>query len=388
MSIDLSERQCQLRDRAQEFSEEYIRPNAMEYQDPESWPWDLLERAADRDLVGAWIDEDYGGRGEGLVEQCLIDEAFSRGDSNIGLALHSAIVGCHFVSEYGTAEQKERWLPPATSGEITTSIGMTEPESGSSLRDISTTAKRDGDEYVINGQKRWVGNGSTKGWIATLCRTDDRSMRDSLSIIVVPSDTEGFDGEPIDKMGLEGNDHAKLTYEGARVPVENRLGEEGSGFDQVMGWLNEGHGRIAVAAVAVGQAQGALDRAIQYTREREQGGRPVSEYQGMRWKLADMKTKVEVARSQVYRAARVAAAHARGEDVEENPIEMASVAKLYASEAAIEVANEAVQAFGGNGFATEYEIEHVYRDVKAGTLYEGTSEILRDTIGKVLFDEL
>lgn len=388
MSVDLSEAQRQLRDRTRQFAEEHIRPNAMEYQEPDSWPWELFELAAEEDLIGAWIHEEYGGRGEGLVEQCLVDEAFARGDSNIGLALHSSIVGCHFVSEFGTDEQKERWLPPVTRGEITTSIGMTEPESGSSLHGISTTAKRDGDEYVINGKKRWVGNGSTDGWIATLCRTGSGSLEDSLSVIVVPSSTEGFHGEPIDKLGLEGNDHAELTYDNARVPVEYRLGEEGAGFSQVMGWLNEGHGRIAVAAVAVGQAQGALNRAVEYTSQRDQGGQPVSEYQGMRWKLADMKTKIEVARSQVYRAARVAEAHAAGGDVDENPIEMASIAKLYASEVAIEVANEAVQAFGGNGFGTEYEIEHVYRDVKAGTLYEGTSEVLRDTIGKTLFDEL
>ncbi|MFB6221064.1 MAG: acyl-CoA dehydrogenase family protein [Halolamina sp.] len=393
MSVDLSSEQRELRERAREFSKEHIRPASAEYVDSGEWPWDLFEAAADAGLIGLWIDERYGGQGKSLVEQCLVDEEFARGDSNIGLALHSSVIGCHVVSKFGTHQQKERWIPPVTRGDVTTSLGLTEPETGSALQEVSTTAERDGDEYVINGAKRWVGNGSRSDWVATLCRTDTdvESGKEGLSIVVVPTDTEGFTGTPIEKMGLMGNDHAELTYDDVRVPAENLLGEEeGQGFYQVLDWLNEGHGRIAVAAVSVGQALGALDRAREYAEQREQGGQPISDYQGMRWKFADMKTQVEVARSQLYRAARVATAHADGdaESVDENLIEQASIAKLYASEMADDVAREAVQVFGGNGYAKEYGVEHIYRDAKAGTLYEGTSEVLRNTIGKTVFGEL
>lgn len=393
MSVDLTSEQQELRDRARAFSEEHIRPASAEYVDSGAWPWDVFEEAADAGLIGLWIDEAYGGQGKTLVEQCLVDEAFAWGDSNIGLALHSSVIGCHVVSKFGTHEQKARWITPATRGDVTTSLGLTEPETGSALREISTTARREGDEYVIDGEKRWVGNGSRSDWVATLCRTDPdvEDGKEGLSIIVVPTDAEGFTGTPIEKMGLMGNDHAELTYDGVRVSVDNLLGErKGQGFYQVLDWLNEGHGRIAVAAVSVGQALGALDRAKEYAEQRTQGGQPIKDYQGMRWKFADMKTKVEVARSQLYRAARVASAHAAGEagaDAE-NLIEQASIAKLYASEMADEVAREAVQVFGGNGYAKEYGVEHIYRDAKAGTLYEGTSEVLRNTIGKTVFDEL
>jgi len=391
MSVDFTPSQEDLGKRAGSFASERIRPAAAEYNDAYEYPWNLYEEAAEKGFVGIWFDESYGGQGKGLVEQCIVDEQFARGDSNVGLALHSSIVGCYVVSEFGSHEQKSQWMEPATRGEFTTSIGMTEPETGSSLKGISTTAKRDGDEYVINGRKKWIGNGSKSAWVATLCRTDANTegTHDGLSLIVVSSDTPGFSAEPLDKLGLGANDHALIEYDNVRVPAKNLLGEEeGHGFHQVLEWLNQGHGRIAVAAIAVGQAQCALDRAKEYALEREQGGTPINEFQGLRWKFADMKKKIEVARSQVYRAARVVDAIDRGKDMAENPIEHASIAKLYATEMAEEVARDAVQVFGGNGFEKRQGIEHVYRDVKAGTLYEGTSEILRDTIGKTVFDEL
>jgi alkylation response protein AidB-like acyl-CoA dehydrogenase len=363
----------------------------MKYVDSDEWPWDIFEKAADEGLIGLWIDETYGGAGKSLVEQCIVDEAFARGNSDVGLALHSSVVGCHVVSRFGSHEQKRRWIEPAVQGEGTTSLGMTEPGTGSSLKQISTSAERDGNEYVINGEKRWIGNGSRSDWVATLCRTSPEADvgNQGLSLIVVPTDADGFTAEPIDKMGLRGNDHAEIRYDDVRVPTENLLGdEEGQGFYQVLDWLNEGHGRIAVSAVVLAQAQGAFDRAKEYASSREQGGQPIQEYQGMRWKFADMKMKLEVARSQIYRAARVASLDSDSKEDIENPIEQASIAKLYSSRIADEVAREAVQVFGGNGYATEYEVEHIYRDVKAGTLYEGTSEILRNTIGKTIFGKL
>lgn len=302
MSVDLTSEQIALRERAREFSQEYIEPAGEEFVDSGKYPWEIFERAAMEGLIGMWIDETYGGPGKSLVEQCLVDEAFARGDSNIGLALHSSVVGCHVVSKFGTDDQKRRWITPAVQGEGTTSIGMTEPETGSALTEISTRAETDGDEYVINGEKRWIGNGSKSDWVATLCRTDPDVADDheGLSLIVVPTDTEGFEAESIDKMGLMGNDHAHITYDDVRVPTDNLLGEEeGQGFDQVLDWLNEGHGRIAVSATILGQVQGALDRAKEYATKREQGGQPIKDYQGMQWKFAEMKTQTEVARAVV-----------------------------------------------------------------------------------------
>lgn len=391
MQVTLTEEECALQQQARSFAREHIKPNAMEYVQSGDYPWPILERAAEDGLIGLWFDEAYGGASSSLTDQCIVDEEFCRGNSSVGLALHSAVVGCYPVQVFGTDEQKERLLPPIARGEATTSFGITEPKTGSSLSEVSTTAERDGDEYVINGEKRWVGNGTKSDWVATLVRTDPNpdAGHKGLSIIVVPTDSDGYKAEPLNKCGLNAMDHGQMVYDDVRVPVDNLVGQkEGQGFYQVLDWLNQGHGRITVAAAQVGMAQGALDRAREYAENREQGGQPVSEYQGMRWKFADMKTKVELARAQTYRAAKLVDAIEDGEEVDESIIEQASIAKLFASEMSCDIAEEAVQVHGGNGFAVEYEVEHIYRDVKAGTLYEGTSEVLRNTIGKTVFGEL
>ena len=385
--LDQAERE--LRDSARAFATDHIEPVAMEYVESGAWPWEVYEAAATADLVGLPFEEEYGGREASLVDQCLVAQEFCRADSSVGIALNGATIGCTPVSSFGTPEQKERWLTPVTQGEITTAIALTEPDTGSALSEITTTAEPDGDEYVINGEKDWIANGASGEWVATLCRTDpspDEPHR-GLSLVVVPTDAPGYDARPRDRLGLDAAEHARVTYDDVRVPRENLLGEEeGNGFYQTLEWLE--HGRVEIAAAHLGMAEGAFDRALAYAREREQGGQPIGDYQGIRWKLADMRKQIEVANAQVYRTARLIDAAEAGEDVEERPIEQASIAKLYATEIACDVAEEAVQIFGGNGFARENEVEHFYRDVKAGTIYEGTSEVQRNTIGKVLFDEL
>ena len=386
---DLTDAERDRRDRATAFGEEHIEPVAMEYVEAGEWPWDIYERAADEGLIGLPFEEAYGGQEASLVEQCLVAQAFCRADSSVGIALHGSMTGCYVLSSFGTPEQKERWLEPVTRGQITTGIGLTEPDSGSALAETTTTAERDGDEYVINGQKDWIANGVSGDWVATLCRTDPDPEKPhrGLSLIVIPTDADGYEATARDRLGLDAAEHARITYDDARVPVENLLGdEEGQGFYQALEWLE--HGRVDIAAAHLGMAEGAFERALAYAHEREQGGQRIGDYQGLRWKLADMRTKIEVARSQVYRAARAIDAADAGEDVEENLIEQSSIAKLYATEAACDVTGEAVQVFGGAGYARENEVEHFYRDAKVGTIYEGTSEIQRNTIGKVLFDEL
>jgi alkylation response protein AidB-like acyl-CoA dehydrogenase len=386
--VNLTQEERDLRDAAREFGTEYIEPDAMEYVNAGEWPWDVFEAAAAADLIGLPFDEAYGGRNASLVEGCLVAQEFCRADSSVGIALHGSTVGCHAVSAYGTHDQKERWLQPVTEGEITTSIALTEPDTGSALSEVTTTAEKDGDEYVINGEKDWIANGASSAWAATLCRTDpdpDEPHR-GLSLIVVPTDADGYEAEPRQRLGLDAAEHARVSYDGVRVPQANLLGEEeGNGFYQTLEWLE--HGRVDIAAAHLGMAEGAFDRALAYAKERKQGGQPIGDYQGLRWKLADMRKGIEVANSQVYRAARLVEEAEAGE-VDASPIEQASIAKLYATEMACDVAEEAVQIFGGAGFARENEVEHFYRDVKAGTIYEGTSEVQRNTIGKVLFDEL
>ncbi|MFB6130838.1 MAG: acyl-CoA dehydrogenase family protein [Salinigranum sp.] len=389
MSVNLTADERALRDRAREFGEEHVEPVAMEYVESGEWPWEIYEKAADAGLIGLPFDEEYGGQDASLVEQCLVAQEFCRADSSIGIALHGSMTGCFAMSSFGSPEQKERWLEPVTRGQITTGIGLTEPDSGSALAETTTVAEKDGDDYVINGAKDWIANGVSGDWVATLCRTDPDPDKPhhGLSLIVVPTDTEGYDARPRNRLGLDAAEHARIDYEDVRVPQENLLGEEeGQGFYQALEWLE--HGRVDIAAAHLGMAEGAFDRALAYAKEREQGGQRIGDYQGMRWKLADMRKSIEVANAQVYRAARAIDEVEAGEEVEENLIEQASIAKLYATEIACDVAEEAVQVFGGNGFAKEYEVEHFYRDVKAGTIYEGTSEIQRNTIGKVLFDEL
>lgn len=392
MTVELTDSQREVRDRAREFGDEHIKPTAMEYVESGEWPWDIYEKAAEADLIGLPFEDEYGGQEASLVEQCLVAEEFCRADSSVGIALHGSMTGCFVMSSFGTDEQKRRWLEPVTRGEFTTGIGLTEPDTGSALSELTTTAVRDGDEYVINGDKDWIANGASGEWIATLCRTDPNVNPEKphrgLSLIVVPTDTNGYKATPRNRLGLDAAEHARISYDDVRVPMENLLGdEEGQGFYQTLAWLE--HGRVDIAAAHLGMAEGAFDRALAYSKEREQGGQPIGDYQGMRWKLADMRKNCQVAKSQVYHAARtIDAAESDGVEVEESLIEEASIAKLFATEMACNVAEEAVQVFGGKGFARENEVEHFYRDVKAGTIYEGTSEVQRNTIGKVLYNEL
>ncbi|WP_336000715.1 acyl-CoA dehydrogenase family protein [Halorientalis halophila] len=389
MTVNLSDEERTLRDRTRAFGEEHVKPVAMDHVESGEWPWEVYRKAADEGLIGLPFEEEYGGQDASLVEQCLVAQEFCRADSSVGIALHGSMTGCHAMSALGTHEQKERWLEPVTRGEMTTAIGLTEPDSGSALAETTTTAEKDGDEYVINGQKDWIANGVSGDWVATLCRTDPNPEKPhrGLSLIVVPTDADGYEAEEREKLGLDAAEHARMTYDDVRVPQENLLGEEeGKGFYHALDWLE--HGRVDIAAAHLGMAEGAFDRALARAKDREQGGQRIGDYQGMRWKLADMRKQIEVANSQVYRAARAIDESEAGGEVEESLIEQASIAKLYATEIACDVAEEAVQIFGGAGYGTDEVVEHFYRDVKAGTIYEGTSEIQRNTIGKVLFDEL
>jgi alkylation response protein AidB-like acyl-CoA dehydrogenase len=389
MPVQFTEEEQALQERVREFGEEHIEPRIDEYADSQEWPWEVFEEAADAGLIGLPYGEEHGGQDASLVEECILSEEWNRADSNIGMALHGSMTGCLVLDKYGTPEQKERWMEPVLEGNAINGIGLTEPDAGSDMSGVTTTAEKDGDDYVINGEKKWIANGVSGICTATLCVTDpDAEPRyRGLSLIAVPTDADGYDATELDKLGLDAAEHAYIEYDDVRVPQENLLGEEeGQGFYQALSWINPG--RVTIGASHLGMAEGAFDRALAYAKEREQGGQPIGDYQGLRWKLADMRTKIQVARSHVYDAARLVDRAESGEDVDYNPTEQASIAKLYATEISIEVAESAVQIYGGNGYEVANEVEHYYRDAKAGTIYEGTSEIQRNTIGKALFDEL
>jgi alkylation response protein AidB-like acyl-CoA dehydrogenase len=389
MPVQFTEEEQELQERVQEFGEEHIEPRIDEYADSQEWPWEIFEEAVDAGLIGLPYGEEHGGQDASLVEECILSEEWNRADSNIGMALHGSMTGCLVLDEYGTSEQKERWMEPVFEGDAINGIGLTEPDTGSDMSGVTTTAEKDGDDYVINGEKKWIANGVSGICTATLCVTDpDAEPRyRGLSLVAVPTDADGYNATELDKLGLDAAEHAYIEYDDVRVPQENLLGEEeGQGFYQALSWINPG--RVTVGACHLGMAEGAFDRALAYAKERQQGGQPIGDYQGLRWKLADMRTKIQVARSHVYDAARLVDRAESGEDVDYNATEQASIAKLFATEIAIEVAEDAVQIYGGNGYEVANEVEHYYRDAKAGTIYEGTSEIQRNTIGKALFDEL
>jgi hypothetical protein len=281
MTVNLSDEERNLRDRTRAFGDEHIEPVAMEHVESREWPWDVYRKAAEEGLIGLPFAEEYGGQDASLVEQCLVAQEFCRADSSVGIALHGSMTGCFAMSAFGTHEQKQRWLEPVTRGEITTGIGLTEPDSGSALAETTTTAERDGGDYLINGRKDWIANGVSGDWVATLCRTDPdpEKPHHGLSLIVVPTDADGYEAEHRNRLGLDAAEHARIEYDDVRVPQENLLGdEEGQGFYQALEWLE--HGRVDIAAAHLGMAEGAFDRALAYAKGREQGGQPIGDYHG------------------------------------------------------------------------------------------------------------
>ena len=389
MPVEFTESERDLQRRAREFGEAHVEPNAVQYAKNPEWPWEIFEEAAEAGLIGLPYGEEYGGQDASVVEECIVSEEWNRADSNIGMALYGSMTGCLVLDKFGTPEQKERWLEPVLNGQAINGIGLTEPDTGSDMSAVTTTAEKDGDDYVINGEKKWIANGVNGICTATLCVTDpdaEPSHR-GLSLIAVPPETDGYSARELDKLGLQAAEHAYIEYDDVRVTQENLLGEEeGQGFYQALSWLKPG--RVTIGAAHLGMAEGAFEMALEYAKEREQGCQPIGDYQGMRWKLADMRTRLQVARSQVYNAARLVDREESGEEVPYNVTEQASIAKLFATETAIDVAEEAIQIYGGDGFEVDTGVEHIWRDSKAGTIYEGTSEIQRNTIGKCLFDEL
>jgi alkylation response protein AidB-like acyl-CoA dehydrogenase len=378
MGFQLSDEQRAIQSAVREFGAAEIEPVAAEHDRAGSYPADLVQQAAELDLVAPNIPVEYDGAGMGKLESSIVTEELWRADPGIGSAIGSRGFGTTMLIEFGDEWMKEKWLPRVANGESATASAISEPGHGSNVAGIETRAEEDGDEYVLNGNKMWITNGTVADVAVVMAKTDPDAGHRGITAFLVPTDLDGFTAEKTDnKLGIRASDLAELVLDDVRVPAKNVIGEENRGFHQLMEFFASG--RVSVAAQAVGAAQAALDAAKEYATEREQFGQEIAEFQAIQHKIAEMATNVEAARSLTYRAASYVEA---GKD--EQATRMASQAKLFASEHAVDVADEAIQVHGGAGYVTDHPVERYYRDSRITKIYEGTSEIQKGIIADTL----
>ena len=373
--------QVELRNRARELAENVIRPVAAKYDVAQEYPWEVQEAIKEAGLSGVWIPEEYGGYGGGVLDLCLVVEEFSRACGGMGVGYAVNALGSFPILVGGTDEQKQRWLPDIAAGDKLIAFGLSEKDAGSDAGSMTTRAERDGDTYVINGEKKWNTGGSIAALNTVFAVTDaDRGAR-GVSAIMVEKGTPGYTvGKHEDKMGIRCVPVVEVHFDDCRVPAENLLGgAEGRGFKHAMITLDRA--RPAVAAQAVGLAQGAFDLAMQYTRERQQFGQAVSSFQGIQWMFADMATQIEASRQLVHAAARMIDSGAK------NISRISAMCKLMATDVAMKATTDCVQLFGGYGYCKDYPIEKYMRDAKITQIYEGTNQIQRLVIARALLRE-
>jgi alkylation response protein AidB-like acyl-CoA dehydrogenase len=378
MSIKLNDEQLMIQTMVREFSREVIAPSAIERDKKREFPFEILKQLGELGFMGMMVPPEYNGSGADTVSYVLAlsEVAYSCASTAVAMSVHNSIV-CESILRYGTEDQKERYLKPLASGEILGAFAMTEPHAGSDPVRQSTKAERDGDTYILNGTKRFITTGKNAGLVIVTTKTDVDKRHKGISAFLVRKDNPGMVASSLeDKMGLRASDTTDLIFEDCRVPVKDRLGEEGDGFKIAMTGLDGG--RIGIAAQSIGVAQAALDATVRYSKEREQFGRLISKFQGLRWMVADMATEIEAARQLTLSAAAM-------KDRGENYTLQASMAKLFASEMVNRVTAKAVQLHGGYGFIREYPVERFYRDARVFTIYEGTSEIQRVVISNHIF---
>ncbi|MFH5797375.1 acyl-CoA dehydrogenase family protein [Haladaptatus sp. CMAA 1911] len=376
MTFRLSDEQRAIREAVREFGEAEITSVAREHDEEKKYPEDLVRKAAELDLVAPGIPVEYGGAGMDTLSSIVVTEELWRADAGIGSAIGSRGFGSNMIRKFGDEWMKEEWLPRIADGESACCSCISEPGHGSNVAGIETVAKRESDEYVIDGNKMWITNGTVADVAVVMAKTNPEAEppHRGISAILVPTDTDGFEPTKIDnKLGIRASDLAEIVLDDVRVPTENVIGEENEGFYQLMNFFASG--RVSVASQAVGVAQAAVDESIDYAGEREQGGRLIKDYQAIGHKVADMATDVEAARSLTYRAA----SHVEEGD-DRMATRFASMAKLFASEHAVDVADEAIQVHGGAGYVTDHPVERYYRDARITKIYEGTSEIQKNII--------
>jgi len=383
MDFELSKSQKEIQKAAREFAKgEFDKELALELDRKHQFPTKIWQKAANLGFIGVHFPEEFSGQGLGVLENILIAEEFCRQDSSIGCALILANFGSECILRFGSQELKAKFLPPVAEGKMLSAGAFTEPDHGSDITFMNTSAVKDGDEWAINGSKIFITNGELAGFHCVLCQTDPHSEPTyrGISLILVEADRPGLSATDVgQKMGIHMMSTAEVVFKDVRVPASNLIGEEGKGFYQVLEFFDES--RILVAAQALGTAQGAYDRALAYVKQREQFGKKIAQFQVTQHKLADMATKIELARLITYKAAW---------NFDQGRIDpkLTSMAKMYAARSAVEVADEAIQLLGGYGYMAEYEVERFYRDAKITEIYEGTKEIQKNTIASAIIGKL
>jgi acyl-CoA dehydrogenase len=377
VSFALTDEQVALRDLAHEFAEKEIRPKAAEYDEHSTHPADIIEKAHEVGLMNPHVPEEYGGLGLSIFDGMLIGEELSWGCSGIAVSIVANMLGSAPVVLAGTDEQKRKWLPPLVESPLICSFALTEPNAGSDVSGIQTTAVREDDEYVLNGSKMFITNAGHAAWIIVFASTDKSQGHRGLSAFVVPTDLGGVTIEKhLDKMGQRATDTSALAFQDVRIPAEHRLGQEGEGFKIAMRTLD--HTRPGTAAGAVGVARAAYEYSVEYSRERVQFGQPIAMNQGVNFLIADMAAEIEAARLLTWQAAWLL-------DQGKRATLQSSFAKRFASDTAMKVTTDAVQIFGGYGYMKEYPVEKLMRDAKLFQIYEGTSQIQRLVIAREIF---
>ncbi len=383
MNFELLRSHKEIRKAARDFAKgEFKKELALELNKKHEFPKKIWKKAADLGFIGIHFPVEYSGQGLGALENILVAEAFCSGDSSIGSALILSGFASECILRFGSDELKKQLLPKVAEGEMLSAGAFTEPDHGSDITFMNTTAVHDGDDWIVNGSKTFITNGGLAGFYIVLCQTDpdaDPTYR-GMSMLLVEADRKGVSTMDVgEKMGIHMIPTAEIIFKDVRVPSSNLIGKEGRGFYQVLEFFDES--RILIAAQGLGIAQGAFDRALAYVKQREQFGKKIARFQVTQHKLADMATKIELARLITYKAAW---------NFDQGRIDpkLTSMAKMFAAKVAVEVADEAIQLLGGYGYMAEYEVERFYRDAKITEIYEGTREIQKNTIASSVIGRL
>jgi butyryl-CoA dehydrogenase len=380
----LTEEQIQIRDLARTIAEEKVKPVRAKYDEENIFPWDIVEELAKVDLFRVFVPTAYDGlveEGYGITNMCLVTEELSKACAGIALAFAGTALGTFPILLYGSDEQKKKYLPAIAAGKRLAAFGLTEPMAGSDAGAQRTTARREGDDYVLNGTKVFITNGGEAEVYTTVALTNPEKGARGASCFIIEKDTPGFTfGKKETKMGIHASVTRELIFDGARVPKENLLGKEGSGFLVAMKTFDIS--RPGVGAQALGIAEGALEETLKYAHHRHQFGQSILTFQGLQWMLADMATQIEAAKALIYSLAH-RIDHGDTKDIGH----LSAMCKVFASDVAMKVTTDAVQIFGGYGYMSDYPVEKMMRDAKITQIYEGTNQIQRNVIGGALVKE-
>ena len=378
MDFEFTKEQKDIAQAAREFAEKEFLERAEEFDRDETFDEEIFKKAAELGFVGIFIDEAYGGAGLGIMEQCILHEEFSAVDMGTGVAVTTPTFGAELIQKFGTREQKEQYLPPLVRGDAIMGSALTEPDAGSDLAAASTTAVKDGDEYVINGSKMFISNGTRADYLICFIQTDPENPNKHKrhSMIMVETDKKGFEANKLrGKLGIRASDTAEISFNNVRVPCSNLVGEPGNGFAEAMYLFNLN--RIGVAAQGVGLTRAALQESVKHVKKRTTFGAPLSSYQAIQMKVADIYTWMRAGKNMVYEAAW---------RIDHNKVDHTLVAatKAFCGQMAVRCSDMALQMYGGYGFLSEYKVQRIYRDAKIIEIYEGTTEIEKMIVSRSL----